>query len=49
MTKYVYTYKEFEFGFKLLSMYHTVLSTIYRKTEIRIPQGQQSWTKTGKE
>lgn len=40
--------QEFEFGFKLLSMYHTVLSTIYRKTEIGLPPGKQSWTKIGK-
>ncbi len=34
MAKYVYTYKEFDSSFKLLSMLHTVPRTIYRKIEI---------------
>jgi len=45
MAKYVYAYKEFDFGFILLSMLHTV--PVKMKTEINTQQRAKSWTKTG--
>ncbi len=36
LAKYVYTYKELDCGFKLLSVLHTVPITIYSRAEIDI-------------